>query len=48
VESLQKTGASRYIIDVRGASVGDLDDGVAAARPLIKTGTLSIKQSKDR
>jgi len=48
VESLAKTGASRYIIDVRGASVGDLDDGIAAARPFVKTGTLSIKQGKDR
>jgi carboxyl-terminal processing protease len=48
VESLAKTGASRYIIDVRGASVGDLDDGIAAARPFVKSGTLAIKQSKDR
>jgi len=46
-ESLGKTGAERYIIDLRGAARGDLDDGVAAARLFVKSGTLSIHQGKN-
>lgn len=45
--SLSKTGAARYVIDLRGTSRGDLDDGVAAARLFVKSGTLTVKQSKD-
>jgi carboxyl-terminal processing protease len=44
--SLAKAGAERYIIDLRGAARGDLDDGVAAARLFVKSGTLSIRQAK--
>jgi carboxyl-terminal processing protease len=45
-ESLAKTGAARYIIDLRGNARGDLDDGLAAARLFVKSGTLAVKQSK--
>ena len=46
LDALAKSGAQQYIIDVRGASRGDLDDGVAAARLFVKSGTLTVKQSK--
>lgn len=45
-DALAKTGASRVIIDLRGASKGDLDDGTATARLFVKSGPLSIKESK--
>jgi carboxyl-terminal processing protease len=47
IDTLAKAGARRYIIDLRGAARGDLDDGIAAARLFVKTGTLSVKQSKE-
>ena len=37
---------SRYIIDLRGATRGDLDDGLAAARLFVKMGTLAIRETK--
>jgi carboxyl-terminal processing protease len=46
-DALGKTGARQYVIDLRGSARGDLDDGVAAARLFVKTGTLTVKQSKD-
>jgi carboxyl-terminal processing protease len=46
IESLAKTGASRYIVDLRGAARGDLDDGIAAARLFVKSGTLAVRESK--
>jgi carboxyl-terminal processing protease len=45
-DALRKQGAERYIIDLRGTARGDLDDGIAAARLFVKTGTLTIRQSK--
>jgi carboxyl-terminal processing protease len=45
-DTLAKTGATRYIIDLRGAARGDLDDGLAAAKMFVKSGTLAIKQGK--
>lgn len=47
IGALGKTGAQRYIIDLRGAASGDLDDGIAAARLFVKSGTLAVKQSKE-
>jgi carboxyl-terminal processing protease len=47
IEALAKAGARRYVIDLRGSARGDLDDGVAAARLFVKTGTLAVKQSKE-
>lgn len=43
VDALAKSGATRYIIDLRGTSRGDLDEGVAAARLFVKGGTLAIR-----
>ena len=45
-DSLAKSGAQRYIIDLRAASRGDLDAGVAAARLFVPSGTLAVKQTK--
>ncbi len=47
MDALAKTGATRYVIDLRGTSRGDLDDGVAAARLFIRTGTLAVKVTRD-
>jgi carboxyl-terminal processing protease len=47
LDAVAKSGARQYIIDLRGSARGDLDDGVAAARLFVKTGTLAVKQSKD-
>ncbi len=46
VDALAKTGASRYIIDLRGATRGDLDDALATARLFVKMGTLAIRETK--
>ena len=46
VDALAKTGASRYVIDLRGTSRGDLDDGVAAARLFVKDGPLAVRLTK--
>jgi carboxyl-terminal processing protease len=43
VDALAKTGATRYVIDLRGTSRGDLDDGIAAARLFVKGGTLGVR-----
>jgi carboxyl-terminal processing protease len=46
--ALARTGASRFVIDLRGAARGDLDDGIAAAQLFVKSGTLAIKQGKSQ
>ena len=43
IDALADSGATRYIIDLRGTSRGDLDEGVAAARLFVKGGTLAIR-----
>jgi len=45
-DTLAKTGASRFIVDLRDSASGDLDDAIAAARLFVKSGTLAVKQSK--
>jgi len=45
-DTLAKSGATRYVIDLRGAARGDLDEGVAAARLFVRAGILSVKQTK--
>jgi carboxyl-terminal processing protease len=45
-DALAKTGATRYIVDLRGTARGDLDDGIAAARLFVKSGTLAVRQTK--
>lgn len=44
--SLSRSGASGYVIDLRGTARGDLDDGIAAARLFVTGGTLAIRQGK--
>jgi carboxyl-terminal processing protease len=46
LDALAKSGATRYIIDLRGTARGDLDDGVAAARLFVRAGVLTVKQTK--
>jgi carboxyl-terminal processing protease len=45
-EALAKSGATRYVIDLRGTARGDIDDGIAAARLFVRAGILSVKQTK--
>jgi carboxyl-terminal processing protease len=45
-DTLTKSGASRFVIDLRDSASGDVDDGIAAARLFVKSGTLAVKQSK--
>lgn len=45
-DALARTGAGRYIIDVRGVARGDLDDGIAAARLFVRSGTLAVTQGR--
>ena len=40
-------GATAYIIDLRGTSMGDLDDGVAAARLFVKGAPLAIRLGRE-
>jgi carboxyl-terminal processing protease len=46
VDSLGKTGATSYVIDLRGTAAGDVDQGVATARLFVKSGTLAVKQTR--
>lgn len=46
IDGLAKSGAEAYIIDLRGASRGDLDAGTAAARMFVRSGTLSMKRTR--
>jgi carboxyl-terminal processing protease len=45
-DALGKTGARRYVIDLRSTSRGDIDHGIAAARLFVRSGTLAIRQTK--
>ena len=46
VDALAKQKATRFVVDLRGTSRGDLDEGLATARLFVKSGTLGIKQTK--
>jgi carboxyl-terminal processing protease len=46
VASLTKSGATRFVLDLRGTATGDYDNGIAAARLFVPSGTLSIRQTK--
>ena len=46
VASLTKSGATRFVLDLRGTAAGDYDIGIAAARLFVSSGTLSIRQTK--
>lgn len=43
---LAKNGAKNLVVDVRRTAEGPLENGIAAARVFIKTGTLAIKSSR--
>lgn len=44
---LQSKGATRLIVDVRRTADGSYDNGLAAARLFVKSGTLAIKAGRD-
>ncbi len=44
---LAKSGAKALIVDVRRTAEGPLENGIAAARPFVKTGTLAIKAGRN-
>ncbi len=46
VAQLVKGGATTLLVDVRRASGGDLDGGIALARLFVPKGTLAIKETK--
>lgn len=46
--ALSKTGAARFVVDLRGTATGDIDNGIAAARLFVPSGTLSIRQTKNQ
>ena len=46
IDGLTKTGATRFIVDVRSTARGDLDDGIAAARLFVKSGTLTVRLTR--
>src|SRR5688572_3438046 len=45
-DALAKTGAAKYVIDLRGSARGDLDNGLAAARLFVPSGTLAVRQTR--
>ena len=46
IDGLTKSGATRFVIDLRSTARGDLDDGVAAARLFVKGGTLAVRLTR--
>jgi carboxyl-terminal processing protease len=46
--ALQKAGATRLIIDVRGNAFGDIETGLAAARLFVSEGTLAFRQDRGK
>src|SRR3954469_1907534 len=46
IAELQKGGAAKLIVDVRRASNGTIDDGLAIARLFVGKGTLAIREAK--
>jgi carboxyl-terminal processing protease len=45
-DALARTGARRYVVDLRSTSRGDVDHGIAAARLFVRSATLAIRQTK--
>ena len=45
-DALAKTGARRYVVDLRNTGRGDVEQGIAAARLFVPSGTLAIRQTK--
>ncbi len=47
IASVSGSGARSLVIDLRGTSEGALDNGIAAARLFVKSGTLSIRAGRN-
>ena len=47
-DSLQKAGASGAVIDLRGVANGPMEEGIAAARLFVKTGTIAIRSERNQ
>ncbi len=47
-DGLQKAGVSGVVIDLRGTADGPIDEGIAAARLFVKTGTLAIRGERGK
>src|SRR5687768_1547767 len=45
---LAKSGAKSLLIDIRRTAEGSLDNGIAAARLFVKSGTLVVKAGRDK
>jgi carboxyl-terminal processing protease len=45
--TLAATGATQLVIDLRGTSDGNLDDGLSTARLFVRDGTLGHRESRD-
>jgi carboxyl-terminal processing protease len=43
---LTRSGAARFVIDLRATARGDIDHGIAAARLFVDSGTLAVRQTK--
>lgn len=48
VASLTKAGATALAIDLRGTAFGDVESGLAAARPFVPSGTLAFRQERGK
>ena len=48
IDDLARAGAKSLIIDVRRTAEGPLDNGIAAARLFVKSGTLAIKGGREQ
>lgn len=47
VADLSKAGATSLVIDLRGTAEGPIENGIAAARPFVRGGTLAIRAGRD-
>ncbi|HWP99750.1 MAG TPA: S41 family peptidase [Vicinamibacterales bacterium] len=47
IAELEKAGAARLIVDLRGTAEGPLDSGLEAARLFVASGTLAIRAARD-
>jgi carboxyl-terminal processing protease len=47
-ETLAKSGATKFVVDLRGTARGDIDDGIATARLFVPSGTLTVRQAKEQ
>jgi carboxyl-terminal processing protease len=46
VDALTKTGATRFVVDVRNTARGDLDHGVAAARLFVRNAPITVRLTR--